>query len=59
MVDEQGGGSPVQLLVEAVPNPYFDTRVTQISAAGDMRTAQAGRRALPGQIRDMQMRGLR
>lgn len=47
----------VHIAVEAVPNPYFDTRVMQLATAGDMRTAQAARQAMPGQIRDMQMRG--
>ncbi|SFY23620.1 hypothetical protein SAMN04244548_03197 [Paracoccus pantotrophus] len=45
--------------IEIIPSPYFDTRVAQISTAGDMRTAQMARQAMPGQLRDMQARGTR
>lgn len=45
--------------VEIIPSPYFDTRVAQISTAGDMRTAQMARQAMPGQLGDMQARGTR
>ncbi len=59
----RGQGMPVAtqttVKVEAVPTPYFDLRVAQVSGVGDMRAAQAQQRALPTAIRDMQARGLR
>lgn len=51
--------APAKVVVQAVPNPYFDLRVTQISASGDVRSAAASRRALPSVMRDMQNRGTR
>lgn len=59
MLQEAAQAQPAGTLVEIVPSPYFDKRVSQISSAGDIQTAQAARRALPGQVRDMQARGLR
>ena len=50
---------PVRIAVETTSSPYFDTRVAQISGAGDRMSMRSQRQAMPGLIRDMQARGLK
>lgn len=51
--------NPVRLVVETISSPLFDTRVAQISGAGDRMAMRSQRQAMPGMIRDMQARGLK
>ncbi|MBZ4023247.1 hypothetical protein CKO11_12340 [Rhodobacter sp. TJ_12] len=50
---------PQPVVVHVQASPYFDARVSQVSSANDAQVAMAQQRAMPGAIRDMQMRGTR
>lgn len=50
---------PARISVEAVPNPYFDVRVNEISGAGDARMARASAKAAPSLNADNQRRRIR
>lgn len=59
MADAASNAGSVRIVLETVASPYFDTRVAEISGAGDVQVLQAQQRAMPGMIRDMQARGLK
>lgn len=52
-------GNANRISVEAVPNPYFDVRVNEISGAGDARMARASAKAAPSLNADNQRRRIR
>lgn len=57
MAKDNGGSRQTQ--VQVIPSPYFDTRVTEISGAGDARMSRAQAKAAPRLNADNQRRRIK